>query len=103
MIRQLEIEGFRAFPRFVLGGLGRVNLLVGKNSSGKTSVLEAVEALAVAGDLRVFTTAMLRRGEQTVEESGSRRSRELEIGALFHGFRVRPGVGRRASRSPSGA
>ncbi len=102
MIRQLEIEGFRAFPRFTLSGLGRVNLLVGKNNSGKTSVLEAVEALAAAGDLRVFTTAMLRRGEQTVNESGSRRSRELEIGALFHGFRVRPGVSF-AVRSLNGA
>src|SRR5262245_27193944 len=42
MIRELTLKNFRAFRELHLTGLGRVNLLVGANNSGKTSVLEAV-------------------------------------------------------------
>lgn len=46
MFKDLTIEGFRCFKRFEMHGLTRVNLLVGKNNSGKTTVLEALELLA---------------------------------------------------------
>jgi AAA15 family ATPase/GTPase len=42
MLRSLKIENFRCFPSFELKQLGRVNLLVGKNNSGKTSILEGI-------------------------------------------------------------
>ncbi len=38
----LTIARFRGLRDLSLAGLGRVNLLVGKNNSGKTSVLEAI-------------------------------------------------------------
>ncbi len=44
MISGVLIENFRSIERLDLQGLGRVNLLVGKNNTGKTSVLEAVWA-----------------------------------------------------------
>lgn len=50
MIGELKLLGYRGFDCYRLGGLSRVNLLVGKNNSGKTSVLEAAHLLA-AGDL----------------------------------------------------
>ena len=43
MLEQLRIENFRCFKSFELEHLGRVNLLVGKNNSGKTSILEALK------------------------------------------------------------
>jgi AAA15 family ATPase/GTPase len=42
MLKSLKIENFRGFPSFELNKLGRINLLVGKNNSGKTTVLERV-------------------------------------------------------------
>lgn len=45
MLNILTLHGFRGFESYRLGGLARVNLLVGKNNSGKTSMLEAVELL----------------------------------------------------------
>ncbi len=42
IMTSLKIEGYRGFKSFEIEQLGRVNLLVGKNNSGKTSVLEAV-------------------------------------------------------------
>lgn len=42
MITGLTIHNFRGFRDLTLDGLGRVNLLVGDNGSGKTALLEAV-------------------------------------------------------------
>lgn len=42
----IDIARYRALSDVHLGGLGRVNLVVGSNAAGKTSVLEAVYLLA---------------------------------------------------------
>ncbi|MEW6283445.1 MAG: AAA family ATPase [Candidatus Eremiobacterota bacterium] len=46
MFRDFEIENFRAFKFLRLPELKRVNLIVGKNGSGKTCLLEAVSLYA---------------------------------------------------------
>ena len=45
MLKTLRLTNFRAFRDFELTGLGRVNLFVGGNSVGKTSLLTAMAAL----------------------------------------------------------
>ena len=40
MLTRIEFENFRGFLQLTLDGLQRVNLIVGKNNSGKTSLLE---------------------------------------------------------------
>lgn len=42
MIDELEITNFRGFSHLELKGLKRVNLVVGENNAGKTSLLEAI-------------------------------------------------------------
>ena len=44
-------------------GLGRVNLLVGANNCGKTSILECIELLRASGAPRVLSEITWRRGE----------------------------------------
>jgi hypothetical protein len=46
MFQSLGIQHFRGFANLALGGVGRVNLIVGKNNTGKTSLLEALTLLA---------------------------------------------------------
>lgn len=46
MLNSLEIKNFRSLERFEVSKLGRVNLIVGKNNSGKSSVLEALRIYA---------------------------------------------------------
>ena len=41
----VEIDGFRGLRRLRLENLGLINVLVGENSSGKTSILEALSIL----------------------------------------------------------
>lgn len=46
MLKSLQIKNFRALEDFTVYKLGRVNLVVGKNNSGKSSVLEALRIYA---------------------------------------------------------
>lgn len=54
MLKTLAMRGFRGFESYGLNDLTRVNLIVGKNNSGKTTVLEAVELLVSNGHLAAF-------------------------------------------------
>lgn len=46
MLKSLKIKNFRALEDFDVPKLGRVNLIVGKNNAGKSSVLEALRIFA---------------------------------------------------------
>jgi predicted ATPase len=50
MIKDVEISNFRGFADLRLHGLGRVNLIVGRNNTGKTSLLEALQLLSDPGN-----------------------------------------------------
>ena len=43
MLEQLSIQGFRCFSSFQIAGLRRLNLVSGRNSTGKSSLLEAIQ------------------------------------------------------------
>ena len=62
MIRSLEIDGYRGFENFKLEGLGRINVLVGENGSGKTSLLEAVALLGAETLYSPLARIQSRRG-----------------------------------------
>ena len=89
MLHTLALKGFRGFRSYQLTGLARVNLLVGKNNCGKTSVLEAIELLASEGNPRVLYDSLRRRGER-----GTRRMRRpvMDVAHVFHGHACSPGV-----------
>lgn len=95
MIRELTIENFRAFRELNLTGLGRVNLLVGANNSGKTSVLEAVAFLASGGDPYELYKALARRGEEAFGDAHSRSEANggvFDVRYLFHGRQIDDGA-----------
>ena len=68
MIHSIEIEGYRGFDRFEMADLGLINLLVGGNNSGKTSVLEAIYLLTSRGDPGSIWQLLWRRGEQLPDD-----------------------------------
>jgi AAA15 family ATPase/GTPase len=63
MLKSLKIKNFRCFEEFDLPQLGRVNLLVGKNNSGKTSILEAIHILNSPDSVKSFLDIIKSRGE----------------------------------------
>ena len=62
-LKNLTIENFRGLERFTLSDLGRVNLLVGTNNSGKTTVLEAANILMSGQKFWAIWTTLSSRGE----------------------------------------
>jgi energy-coupling factor transporter ATP-binding protein EcfA2 len=45
MLEAIEVDGFRGLRRLKVEGLGRVNLIIGRNNSGKTALMEALAAV----------------------------------------------------------
>jgi len=93
MISALTIQGYRGFENFEMSGLGRLNLLVGTNNSGKSSVLEAIFLLMSAGDPGALWKVLSVRGERVVTDQGSPLTlhTEAEVRHLFHGHEMLPG------------
>lgn len=88
MIRNLKLKAYRSFESYELRDLARVNLLVGKNNCGKTSILEAVHFLVSGGDPHVLRTIAQQRGE---ERGGRDRYRVTDISHFMFGHRFVPG------------
>lgn len=94
MIHSLKIEGYRCFGNLEMSGLGRINLLVGTNNSGKTSVLEALNLLTSAGDINALWQVSWRRGERLFPEERDPRAgqnTEIDFRHLFAGHDLHPG------------
>ena len=82
----LAIWGFRSIKDLTLPKLGRVTLLAGKNSVGKTSVLEAVAAYAARGRRSVLFNLLEERNEWIgMPDEGGDEFQAPDIAALFHG------------------
>lgn len=86
MLKTVKIENFRCFRSLELHNLGRLNLLVGQNNSGKTSLLEAIQLLCSRYNLDPMIDAMARRGEYLWDED--KRSREFDISHLFYNHTI---------------
>ena len=96
MLDTVQLERFRGFETYALRDLTRVNLLVGKNNCGKTSILEAIHFLVSGGDPFVLIGAAKRRGE--VSDTGATaRGWRPDVSHFFFGHRLDPGASFRLS------
>ena len=83
ILDSLEIREFRAFKHLEIERLGRVNLIVGKNNVGKSSVLEALRLYAQRGSLSIIRTILREREEEQVNLKNTTVIENIEY--LFHG------------------
>ncbi len=92
-LRSVTIEGFRCFRHLEVQGLTRVNLVVGRNNSGKTSFLEAVEALVSEASPTVLYRSSIDRGEyKLTRDSDDDEHLAIDVRRWFYGHRLEPGV-----------
>jgi hypothetical protein len=82
MYTDLEIDNFRSIAHLQVRGLSRINLIVGRNNSGKTSLLEAIFLLGGGADARLPSILGQLRG-QPVDP----RSMDVVWRPLFHELR----------------
>ncbi|MDZ4772638.1 MAG: AAA family ATPase [Planctomycetota bacterium] len=92
-ISGLEIRNFRCFERLRVDGLTRVNLIVGTNNSGKTALLEAIEAVVSDMSPFILYRASVERGESHVRSWGSAgEDHEINVRHWFHGHTLAEGT-----------
>ena len=86
-IDNITIERFRTFRRLQVHGLGRVNLIVGRNNTGKSSFLEGLRILATGAALNELQRILSNREEFNTGPEAERSARPyFQFSGLFHGF-----------------
>jgi len=85
----LSIKGFRGIDALTIDRLGRVTLIAGKNSVGKTTVLDAIQVYAARGHYDILSQILTSRQEvsiaTTIEDFNYIRTFVPDFSALFHG------------------
>jgi AAA15 family ATPase/GTPase len=71
MLNSLEIRNYRNLKHLKIDKLGRVNLIVGKNNTGKSSVLEAVSIFGAKVEINTISNILDRRQENCLEDDGT--------------------------------
>ena len=84
----LSIKGFRGIDALTIDRLGRVTLIAGKNSVGKTTVLDAIQVYAARGHYDILSQLLTSRQEvsiATLSDVNDQRRFVPDFPALFHG------------------
>lgn len=64
MINSFYIENFKCFKELFIPTLGNVNLIIGKNNAGKSSLLEALMIYASGGNEATLRQISIKHGEK---------------------------------------
>ncbi len=94
ILDSLEIRNFRGLRELRIARLGRVNLIVGKNNVGKSSVLEALRIYSDPGSIEVLLDVFESRDElrdEPIRNSKHRGESVFPIERLFYGRQAIPG------------
>lgn len=78
-MKSLQIKNYKNLKDFKIDSLARVNLIVGKNNVGKSSLLEAILIFAAGGDISSLRDVLDIRGEAYKFPSETEGAIEKEI------------------------
>jgi predicted ATPase len=95
LLSNLEIQRFRTFDYLHIEKLGKVNLIVGRNNVGKSTVLEAIRLYANLGAPHVLMD-ILKSRDDSLDRNADIRFPEVQdvpaIQNLFHGYPSLPKI-----------
>lgn len=86
MLNSLDIKNYRNLKELKINSLGRVNLITGKNNTGKSALLEAIAIYATKGDLYLIYELLGERGENyrwTEENKNTTESNIRSLSSMF--------------------
>jgi hypothetical protein len=93
LLDSLEIKNFRVFDHLQIEKLGRVNLIVGKNSVGKTALLEVLWLYSNKGSFNSIADILSYRKEYYDAETGLLDPASISLAASSRFlFKNRPGL-----------
>lgn len=84
-IKKLQVDGFRGVQQLDLQDLREVNLLVGGNNVGKTSILEAIDFFCNHTEANILTLA-----RQRDKHKGNKRNSLTDVEAVEYLFALSP-------------
>jgi len=82
MLDSLNIKNYRNLKELTINSLSAVNLITGKNNTGKSSLLEAIAIYATKGDLSLIYQLLGDRGENFSQIKSNNNSTESNIRTL---------------------
>lgn len=92
MLDSLSLHGYRSFSELQIDDLSQINLFVGKNNCGKTTILEAAELLVCGSDPSAIISSSSRRGELGNKDRPDNRSDIwFDVSHLFFGHKLELG------------
>ena len=102
VLESLQIFTFRAIESLSLPQLGRITLITGKNSIGKTTILDAVRIYANRGSISVINSILSDRNELiNVSSEDGDVSKIVNYESLFHGRHTTDcSIGQMGEKSP---
>lgn len=82
MLDSLAIKNFRNLKDLRFRSLSRVNLITGKNNTGKSTILEAIAIYATKGDMGLIYQLLQERGENFKATKETQNTTELNVRSL---------------------
>ena len=82
MINSIEISNFKGFKKLTIPKLGKLNLIVGKNNSGKSSLLEALMIYASGGSESILRDISRSHDEKARERGAYSETSEFTEASL---------------------
>jgi AAA15 family ATPase/GTPase len=82
MLNSLNIKNYRNLKDLRINSLCRINLITGKNNTGKSSILEAIAIFATKGDLSIIHQLLIERGEEFRQKTTSFNPFEANLKSL---------------------
>lgn len=82
MLDSLDIRNYRNLKELRINSLGMVNLITGKNNTGKSTVLEAIALYATKVDLAIVYQLLGEHGENFRQTDANKDATESNIRAL---------------------
>jgi len=82
MFDSIDIKNYRNLKELRLSSLGRINLITGKNNTGKSTLLEAIAIYVSKGNLSLIYQLLGDRGENFKQSESNKNAIELNIKSL---------------------
>ena len=83
MMESLHIKNFKNFKELTIEKLGKVNLIVGKNNVGKSSLLEAISIYITNGEENWLRELLADRGEAIRDDIDEVNAEDFEAVAVY--------------------
>jgi AAA15 family ATPase/GTPase len=86
MLDSLSIKNYRNLKELTINSLGRINLFIGRNNTGKSAILEAIALYATKGDVSFIYQLLAERGEDYRPRNANNNFLEYNIKTLSSMF-----------------